>query len=205
MARRPVLWLTFIAVALSLLALVGTPSRPAPVQAMAQATPSPSHPQPAETCADGTWENWADVEEFPLGRSSWSVDPLHSNKGRPLYFVTITLQPGECIPYESGSNQKDGAVILIVHEGEIEFTAQPFYLDEPEAAVEHGVLDEDGEGVGEVIPFGTPQRVGENEWVSQNTRVWFTFRNTSTTDEAEIWKVVWANYTGGDGCGGNCK
>ena len=205
MVRRSAFWLTLLVGALSLFAVVSAPPRPAPVQALALATPAPSHPQPDETCAEGSYENWKDVEEFPLGRASWAVDPLESNHGRPLYFVTITLKPGECIPYESGSNQKDGAVILIVHDGEIEFTAEPFYLDEPEAAVEYGVLDEDDEGVGEPLAFGTPQVVGENEWVSQNTRVWFTFRNTSSTDEAEIWKVVWANYTDPDGCGGNCK
>lgn len=118
--------------------------------------------------------------------------------------VMITLGPGQCIPYKSGGNQKDGAVILVLKKGEIVFTWQP-YPDSPNATVEMGYPADAGEDPGTPIPPGTPVTLDVyGEWISQNDQVWFTYKNPGPWN-AVVWKVVWARPIPIEGCGGDCR
>jgi hypothetical protein len=171
----------------------------------AQGTPTAAEGPPPEICAEDDYENYAEVQEFPKGWGAWMVQPLASEKeGRILYLVTITLKPDECIPFKSEANQKDGGVVLIVHQGNIAYVAKE-HPASPGAVVEHGALDSRNAGTSEVVSFGTEVQVKPDEWISQNAQVWFTYWNTSKTREAVIWKVVWAPPNQEDGCGGDCK
>jgi len=134
-----------------------------------------------------------DKLEQPPGSTAGVVRPIASSSPvaspeRVLYPVVITLPPGKCIGYERLGNRKDGAIVMIVQAGSIEFTAQAD-ADAPSAEVRFGGPDD--EDYGAVVPFGTPVTVNSGQWVSQNGQVWFTYRNPGTVD-AVILKAVWA-------------
>lgn len=204
MMRRIVLCLAVLLLAIP--TLLGSDLSPALGVAMAQdaATPVADAEPPAERCTREEFSGFLEVQEFPIGWDSWMVVPLENVDERILYFVTVTLEPGKCIPFRSGANQKDGAVILIVHRGNIAFVAEE-HEDVPGATVKHGMLDALGAGTSTDVAFGTEVQVGPDEWISQDAQVWFTFWNTSDTEDVEIWKVVWAPPSEKEGCGGDCK
>ena len=161
---------------------------------------------PDEVCTPAEYSDWEPQQEFPSGNEEWFVQPLDQPAESPprvLYMFVLTLGPGKCIPYISPANQRNGAVILIVQSGEIEFTAQAS-TNAPTAHVYFGDQVGPGAHPATALPFGTTQHVGPNEWVSQDDRVWFTLKNPSTTNDAVIWKVVWANLPEDEGCGGDC-
>jgi hypothetical protein len=182
----------------------------APIQLAAQeSTPTPTlfSAPPTELCTAAEYSGWETVPETPPGKEEWEVLPLDQPTEPPeriLYLVVITLGPGKCIPYASPANQKNGAIVLVVQSGEIEFTAQAS-TDAPTAKVYFGDPDGPGENPGTSFMFGTTKHVGPNQWVSQDDRVWFTYKNPSTVDDAVIWKVVWADRVPDEGCGGDCK
>lgn len=174
------------------------------VHAQEDATPVAYTDPPEDVCTQDEFSGYLEVKEFPIGWDAWMVEPKENVGQRILYLVTITLEPGKCIPYRSGANQKDGAVILVVHQGNIAFIAQK-HAGSPNATVQHGMLDDQGAGTATDVAFGTEVQVGPDEWISQNAQVWFTYWNTSTTETVEIWKVVWAPPSEIEGCGGDCK
>ena len=178
----------------SLLAQGGTPAAGTPV-AFSQ--------PPEELCTEEEFSGWDSVAEFPKGKSEWQVTPAQASGNKVLYFVVITLEPGKCIPYASPANQKFGAVILIVNQGTIEFTAQPNTIA-PTAEAQFGDPDGDGEHPGTRVDFGETIEVTKDQWVSQTAQVWFTYKNIGTED-AIIWKVVWADPITMAGCAGDCK
>jgi hypothetical protein len=173
----------------------------------AAATPTSFVDPPPEICTPTEFAGFETVSEKPPGKEEWMVRPLDPSPDAPtrlLYLVVITLEPGKCIPYASLANQKDGAIVLIVHEGEIEFTAQ-LNANVPAAQVYFGNLGGPGEDPGTPVAFGTTVTVVPDEWVSQDDQVWFTYKNPSATEDAVIWKVVWADPVPLQGCGGDCK
>ena len=204
MLRRVVACLVVIVLACPVLLGSGLSPSSGLARAQAEATPVAYSDPPAEICSQEEYSGYLEVKESPIGWDAWMVQPLENVDERILYFVTITLEPGKCIPYRSGANQKDGAVILIVHQGNIAFVAQK-RADSPDATVQHGVLDDQGAGTSTDVDFGTEVQVGQDEWISQDAQVWFTFWNTSDTEDVEIWKVVWAPPSEKEGCGGDCK
>lgn len=204
MMRRIVVCL--VVVVLALPALLGSGLSPSAnaARASAEATPVAYIDPPEERCSQEEYSGYLEVKEFPVGWDAWMVQPLENVDERILYFVTIALEPGKCIPFRSGANQKDGAVILIVHQGNVAFVAEK-NESAPDATVEHGVLVAGEAGKSSPVDFGTEVQVGPDEWISQDAQVWFTYWNTSDTEKAELWKVVWAPPSEQEGCGGDCK
>lgn len=177
-----------------------------------ESTPPPGTPTafaeaPPEICTPTEFSDWETVSEEPLGWDEWAVVPRDTTTGHPdriLYMVVVTLGPGKCLPYGSPANQKDGAVVMIIQQGEISYTAQRD-SSAPAAEVLIGHPDGPGNHPGTHVDFGSEQHLDvQGEWVSQNDRVWFTIKNTGTED-AVIWKVVWADPPPPEGCGGDCK
>ncbi len=204
MKRRIIVCLAVVLLALPALLGSGISTTVNVARAQAEATPVAHSDPPPELCSQDAYSDYEKVKEFPIGWDAWTVQPLDNVDERILYFVTITLEPGKCIPFRSGANQKDGAVILIVNQGNIAYVAEP-HADSPGATVKHGVLDELGAGSSTDVAFGAEVQVKPDEWISQDAQVWSTFWNTSKSRDAEIWKVVWAPPVDIEGCGGDCK
>jgi hypothetical protein len=167
--------------------LAAQESSPAAATATMFATPPP------ETCRREELVQPEEIDQQPPGSTAGVVRPIASSSPvsspeRVLYAVVITLPPGKCMPFQALGDQKDGAIVMIVQAGSIEFTAQAD-ADAPSAEVRFGGPDD--EDYGAVVPFGTPVTVNSGQWVSQNGQVWFTYRNPGTVD-AVILKAVWA-------------
>ena len=144
------------------------------------------------------WE--ADIDVRPDASSAAFIKPRDVTGDQNLYLAIWTLRPGTCIPYGARGNQKDGAVILMVQQGIIDFTAER-YGDDPTVRVLWGrVSSADG------IPyeFGTQKRLYPGDWVSMDDQVWFTFTSVGG-ESAVVLKAVWANPPPVAGCGGGCK
>jgi hypothetical protein len=115
-----------------------------------------------------------------------------------LYLVEIRLRPGECAPYTILGNQKNGAIVLLVQQGNIEFQWDA-YDPASTATVKRG---NSMMTLGTILP-GTPQPFYPGDWISIDRQVWFTYRNAGA-DTAIIAKAVWAPH-GGGGCHGGCR
>jgi hypothetical protein len=160
---------------------------------------------PANLCAtaDQIADPAADVR--PPGLDDAAVVPAaefaagEPLPARELYLVVITLPPGKCVPYESKGNQKDGAMVLIVQQGTIEYRADAYY-DGPTPLVVWG----DTHGTEGDVTLGTIKRLYPGDWVTHDQQVWFTYRNVGA-DPAVILKAVWAVQQPGSGCGGGCR
>jgi hypothetical protein len=166
-----------------------------------QASPTPEPTPPAEVCAETESDNWEDeIDVRPWDAGQALVTPLDS-PDHDLYLAVWTIEPGTCVPYAAAGNQKDGAVVLIVQQGVVEFTWQP-YSDESPATVTwgHGASDTAG-----LVP-GETQTLNRDDWIAQNDQVWFTLRSVGS-EPAVILKAVWttAPPEGEVRCGGGCK
>jgi hypothetical protein len=167
-----------------------------------QASPTPEATPPPEVCAATETDGWEDrIDVQPPGGLDAVVKPLDS-PDQYLYLVAWTIPSGTCIPFEALGNQKDGAVVFIVQQGVIEFTAEPFDADSA-AAVTWGPAS----GGSNVLPFGTTQTLNPGDWVTQDDRIWFTLRSVGD-ESAIVQKAVWAKPPSGremEGCSGGCK
>ncbi len=164
-----------------------------------EATPAPT--PPAELCTEtdpGVWMPAIDVR--PPRAAAALTRPLDVTGDQDLYLVVWTLRPGTCIPYSAEGNQKDGAVILVVQQGIIEYTAQPFG-EGSTAEVRWGHADSED---GTVLDFGTTLTLYPGDWVTQNDQVWFTFQSVGG-ESAVVLKAVWAKLPPDIGCGGGCR
>ena len=193
---RIIIALTFV------FAMVGAGIGSSPPRSLAaQASPTAESTAPQEVCNDDEIENWEDkIDVRPWEAGPASVTPLDS-PDHDLYLVVWTIEPGTCIPYDADGNQKDGAIVLIVQQGIVEFTWQP-YSDELSAGVIWGHDESDTNG----LTPGETQILNRDDWVAQNDQVWFTLRSVGS-EPAVILKAVWvANLPGGGiRCGGGCK
>lgn len=123
-----------------------------------------------------------------------------------LYPVVITLPPGACVPF----HEIAGAAVLFVQEGTIA------YIVHSDAEFAPGVL------TGQLnidfktleVRSGTPLFLGPGGWVTQDQRMWFTYRNVGYTD-AVITMAALVDPAGLDaegdpdggigGCNGGCR
>jgi hypothetical protein len=187
----------------------------APLHSMAQsATPVPAATPNADgLCVGEAGTDWMTAAVQPPGPRDAVVLPSSTvaidGGVRLLYLVEITLPPGDCMPYSALGNQKDGAIVMIVQQGVIQFQWEA--LDSGsvgEAQDERG----DAEGPvaaviggerGPAVPEGTPQTLETGDWVTMDQQVQFSYSNPGTGD-AVILKAVWAVDRPG-GCGGGCK
>jgi hypothetical protein len=188
-----------IAMAFAIAMLVGVMGS-SPTRSLAlQASPTPGPAAPSEVCAETETENWENrIDVEPFGVSDALVQPLDS-ENQDLYLVVLTIDPGTCVPYTALGNQKDVAIVLLVQQGVVEFTAEPFEGSAGGVTWGHGADDSAR------LDFGVTQTLNRNDWVAQNDRVWFTLRSVGS-EPAVIVKAVWA-LPGGDGhrCGGSCR
>ena len=133
---------------------------------------------------------WRNVDERPPGPEAMAtpaaeLDLAEPDPERHLYIVFITLQPGECIPHEAIANQKDGAVVMMVQQGVVEFRWEPAFEDST-PTVNQGDMNST-----------TPALAGEvlvlyrDDWITMDQQVAFAYRNIGS-EPAIVLKAVWA-------------
>lgn len=167
--------------------------------ALLQATPSPTPPADICQAAPVPWQDAVIVN--PYAAAAAVVLPRDSkDSGQNLYLTTWTVPPGTCVPYEAPGNMKDGAIILIVQEGTIIFTAEA-YGSGTQAKVYWG---HDSDVSGHLLGWHTPQTLNSGDWVTIDDQVWFTFSNSGDKNAVVI-KAVWALPPIDVGCAGGCK
>jgi hypothetical protein len=117
-----------------------------------------------------------------------------------LYLGVVTVPSGSCIAYR----QRTAAIILYVQQGSIIYQAQ--LADVPGVSIVTG--DSQGEGTAnEAVTPGEEVILNEGDWISQDNRVWFTFRNDGPGEEPAIVSVAafgvppWRS----DACNGACR
>ena len=191
----------FIAVAVAFAMVVGIIGSN-PMRSLAlEESPATPPPAPAEVCDETETDHWEDeIDVQPYGASDAFVRPLDS-EFQDLYLVVWTIRPGTCVPYTAEGNQKDGAIVLVVQDGVVEYTAEPYFAGSV-AEVTWGHVAGDSN----TLSFGVTQTLYPGDWITQNDQVWFTLRAIGG-ESAVILKAVWAKPpgTGIEGCGGGCK
>jgi hypothetical protein len=154
--------------------------------------------RPADDTADEI--GWKNADVRPPGATEAQVPPAVDDS-RELYLVVITLQPGECMPYDAVGNQKDGAVIWIIQQGVVVYTWKRAD-DTPADATPVVEVGDNVSTLGRLLD--DHQRwLYPGDWVSQDQKVEVTYTNMGS-DTAIILKAVWA-VPGGGGCGGGCR
>jgi hypothetical protein len=143
------------------------------------------------------WDSAIDVR--PPSDSAALLKPRDVTGDQDLYLVVWTLPPGTCIPFSAEGNKKDGAVILMVEQGTIEFIAEP-YEGDTAVTVSWGTATSSGEELG----FSSSQVLGPGDWVMMDDQVWFSYTNVGD-ENAIVYKAVWADLGDDEGCGGSCK
>lgn len=173
----------------------------APSSAAEEATPTNEH---HETCLNSEFTPAPDSAVVPDRDSAEdaAVKP-YMTSGEVLYVVVVTLPPHTCIPYR----ERDGAVVLFVNEGTIEYTAQ--YENDPSS---HEIVSAVSDGDPSTLPglvFPASDEtitLGANAWVTQDRKASYTIANPDATVPAE---VVIASYVDppwdDDGCNGGCR
>jgi hypothetical protein len=187
--------------------LVGFASVPAPsraYRAQEEATPAAS-PTADGLCAAGMPADWFSADVRPEGVTDAVVIPAAEQAMdepapvRQLSLIVITLPPGHCMPYSALGNQKDGAVILLVQQGHLEFRWQP----DPAAGGMPTVMRGNSGGTLGAVPVDDTQDYYPGDWITLDQQVRFSYRNVGG-DSAIVLKAVWAPPIMG-GCGGGCK
>lgn len=206
----PVMFVIAVFIAL----LVGTPVRSNALTASASPQPTAAPlPPPPDLCQPG--EPLIDdvVDARPPGLDEAAVNPAAewatpatpgtatptAETPRELYLVAITLPPGRCIPYTSVGNQKDGAIVMIVQQGKVQYRWGPAIPGSTPIVT----IGDSADTLGNPAA-GSTQTLFPGDWVTQDQQVWFTYRNVGG-DSAVILKAVWAVPEIDQGCGGGCK
>jgi hypothetical protein len=174
------------------LALTGVAARPSTsaidlaLGATPMSTPTPT--PPTELCADPAEEAYFPyILARPDAGPAAKTVPTDAPAGQSFYLVELTIPRGICVPYDADGNKKEGAVIMMVAQGAIELTVEP-YGAPPMAEVLWGhSWSEDGSA----LPEGTPQILYPGDWVTMKDQVWFTYESVGDED-AVIIKTVWA-------------
>ena len=195
MSRPVIPVLIGVALVLGVIGLVPTGSK-----AQTESATPPAFAVPE--CENKDWKN-ADVRP-PGPLSSQIIPAVAATPGsdtRELYLVVVTLQPGECMPFEAKGNQKDGAVIWIVEQGIVAYTWRMASDPPPNATpiIRFG----DTAGTSVKLAANSPRRLYPGNWVAQDQRIEVSYTNMGG-DTAIIWKAVWAVPDGG-GCNGGCR
>jgi hypothetical protein len=176
-------------------------SPPRSLALQSSATPEPTGPPEICPNPEDPHKWLTEIEVQPPGSKDALVIPLDS-PDQNLYVVVWTIPPGTCIPYTAAGHQKDGAIVLFVQEGVVEFRAEPFDAGSA-AEVTWGHTGE----APAVLPFTTTRTLNPGDWVAQNDQVWFTMRSVGS-EPAVVLKAVWAKpieLGPGEGCSGGCK
>ena len=118
-----------------------------------------------------------------------------------LYPVVIILPPGACVPF----HEIAGAAVLFVQEGTISYVVHSDAEFAP--GVLTGQLNIDFTIV--EVRSGTPLFLGPGGWVSQDQRMWFTYRNVGYTDAVITMAALVDPEADSDdgigGCNGGCR
>lgn len=203
-----------IAVA-ALLSAGAAPLRSWARSSQATATPVPTIPPTDDTLGFCPIANelgtptaaaaWKAADVRPSGSGVAVVMPAaemaaaEPDSPRQLYLVTITLPVGGCMPLEAGGNQKDGAIVMIVQQGIVQFVWEPAYAD-TSPVITRGDMATGGTPV----PQTNPQTLYPGDWITLDQRVTFAYRNTSA-EPAIILKAVWADPNDERGLHGGTK
>jgi hypothetical protein len=167
----------------------------APLANHSNATP------PADICSPAETANASLIEVVPASVNEGLVAPdSPTGTGEQLFLVTMTLPPNTCYTW----HDLPGAVMLLVQEGTIVYTAQDAGVPGP--IITKG--DNDGfiEDSATPVALDATVTLRANEWITQDRKVWFAFRNGGSHDA-----VVSLAYYGEDpwdddsGCSGNCR
>lgn len=171
---RSAVFAAIAVIGLMLAGLVGAaPGSSAAQEATAQASPPP----PCVGEADA-------AVSVPSGEQEAVVQPSGFDDGEDLYLAVITLEEDSCIEYR----YRSGAVVLYVVEGPILYTAR--LADAPDVQIKRG--NSDGlNNDGAAVAVGTEIELQTGEWITQDRRVWFTFRteNNSAIVSAAVFAI----------------
>jgi hypothetical protein len=118
-----------------------------------------------------------------------------------LYLGVLTIPENSCIAFRA----RPGAIILYVQQGTIVYEAR--LADMPDVSIVRG--DSDGEDTANVAvtPGPSATEAGEEvtlnagDWITQDRRVWFTFRNDGP-GEAIVSAAAFGVPPWRDDCGG---
>lgn len=180
---------------------------PQRVAASNEATPTPELPPgvSSQLCSEHQLAQGELVFRAPPGKNSGSVLPYDMSTQR-LFLIVMTLPPGACISWR----EREGAVILVVQEGIIDYTAHYEEVEE-----EYPVLTGDSDDPDCV--FGSPGcptddvdsdetiSLQANDWVTQDRSMWYTFRNGGAEDATVSVASYVIPWDEDDPCNGNCR
>ncbi|MGH2614821.1 MAG: hypothetical protein ACRDJC_06250 [Thermomicrobiales bacterium] len=174
------------------------------------ATPIPASMEMLEFCpaeAEGDpGFDWEGSDVRPPGLPEAAVIPAaerlesEPDPERELYLVVITIPPGECMPSVAKGNQKDGAIVMVVQQGIVEYAWEPAF-EGTSPIVKRGDTDSTVE---DSVPPGTPQLLYPGDWITQDQEITFAYRSIGG-DPAVILKAVWAVPEEEVGCAGGCR
>ena len=157
---------------------------------------------PADICSPAETANASLIEVVPASIDEGIFTPHNPmGEGEQLFLVTMTLPPNTCYTW----HDLPGALMLLVQEGTIVYTAQ-------DAGVP-GPLITKGDNDGSIEDSATPVALDAtvtlraNEWITQDRMVWFAFRNGGSKDAVVSLAYYGANPWDDDptGCGGVCR
>jgi hypothetical protein len=202
---RSVVFAVFVVLSLLMAGRAGASSGsfsalPAPVAAQdEEATPT----APAEVCSPEEIAAGEALNSPPPGETDGVVPPFApgATGSKVLYIAVVTLPEDSCLPYRF----RDGAVVLFVQEGTIEYTATADAADpDPDLTIEMGDSDEDPADTVEV-DLDETVTLEANEWLTQDNGVWFTFRNAGAGDAVVSVAVYADDPWNDDTCTGGCR
>jgi hypothetical protein len=125
-----------------------------------------------------------------------------------LYLVVVTIPPGGCTPFDSLSNQRNGAVVWIVQQGKVLYAWQAAEGAAPGSTpiVERGnLVTQHDDPIGTPIPESEGVILYPGDWVIQDRLIDISLHNMGG-DSAILLKAVYAEPTGGGGgCAGDCR
>ena len=109
------------------------------------------------------------------------------------------------MPFDAPGNQKNGAVILIVQQGKVDYIWKPIEDGDPDSTPTIECGDSAGNRDDISDEPGESQILYPGDWITQDRRVQVSYGNVGS-DSAIIMKAVFAvPEDGGGGCGGDCR
>lgn len=173
-----------------------------------------SHAQPAEGLASPVAECRVPGESIdvrPFHRAAAVVVPAApagatptAEDGRELYVAVITIPPGGCAPFDWPGNYRDGAVVLLVQQGIVQYVWNPVSEDSAPVVMRGDSAVTDSAQV-TPVPAGEWQVLLPGDWITQDRQVEIEFHNIGG-DSAVIVRAAYAFPPPmGAGCGGDCK
>jgi hypothetical protein len=194
---RSVVFAVIVVVGLLGAGVVGANQGPnaAPLANHSNATP------PAEICSPVETANASLIEVVPASIREGVFSPHNpAGMGERMFLVSMTLPPNTCYTW----HDLPGAVMLLVQEGTIDYTAQDAGISG--AKIMKG--DNDGfiEDSATPVALDAAITLHANEWITQDREVWFAFRNGGSDDAVVSLAYYGANPWDDDaGCLASCR